>query len=99
MLTDLARVPMVTFTEPTEMPIGAIRVVGNVRDEVGDICGLVASIQKHGVIEPIIVTPEGELLAGQRRLAAAKAYFFRPNCRATSPKPASERWMVSSSRQ
>ncbi len=54
------------------MPIDAIRVVSNVREEVGDLRALVASVQQHGVIEPLIVKPDGELIAGQRRLAAAK---------------------------
>ena len=69
-------VPMVAMdekNEPTEMPIDAIRVVGNVRDEVGDVTELAATIREHGVIEPIIVTPDGKLIAGQRRLAAARA--------------------------
>jgi ParB/RepB/Spo0J family partition protein len=66
-------IPMVVLDEPTEMPIDAIRVVSNVRDEIGDIRALVATVAEHGVIEPLIVKPDGELIAGQRRLAAAKA--------------------------
>ncbi|MBM3129480.1 MAG: ParB/RepB/Spo0J family partition protein [Chloroflexi bacterium] len=73
MLTDLTRRPIVMLNEPTEFPIGAIRVNGNTRDAVGDIQGLVATIQKYGVIEPVIITPDGELLAGKRRLTAAQA--------------------------
>jgi ParB family chromosome partitioning protein len=72
MLTAL-NVPMVVLGEPTEMPIGAIRVVCNVRDEIGDIRDLIATVQDFGVIEPLIVKPDGELIAGQRRLAAAKS--------------------------
>jgi len=60
------------LNEPTELPIGAIRVNGNTRDEVGDIQGLVTSIQKYGVIEPVVVSPDGVLLAGKRRLTAAR---------------------------
>jgi ParB/RepB/Spo0J family partition protein len=66
-------VPLMVMDEPTEMLIDAIRVISNVRDEVGDIRALVASVQQHGVIEPLIVKPDGELIAGHRRLAAAKA--------------------------
>jgi len=73
MLTDLTRAPIVMLNEPTELPIEAIRVNGNTRDAVGDIHGLVATIQKYGVIEPVIITPDGELLAGKRRLTAAQA--------------------------
>ena len=38
--------------------------------------GLIASVQAHGIIEPITVTPEGEIyriLTGHRRFRAAKA--------------------------
>lgn len=68
-----AVMPMVAMNEPTEMSIDAIRVVSNVREEIGDVADLVASIRQHGVIGPLIVKPDGELIAGQRRLAAAKA--------------------------
>jgi ParB family chromosome partitioning protein len=50
----------------------------NIRREIGDITELTASIATAGVVEPLIVAPNGTgatftLLAGHRRLAAAKS--------------------------
>jgi ParB family transcriptional regulator, chromosome partitioning protein len=50
----------------------------NVRRDVGDVDDLVASITAHGILEPLLVTPKSKgggflLVAGHRRLAAAKA--------------------------
>jgi len=35
--------------------------------------GLQSSIERLGLLQPIVVTPEGELIAGERRLTAVKA--------------------------
>jgi ParB/RepB/Spo0J family partition protein len=49
----------------------------NVRDNVGDVSELTASIRQHGLIQPIVVTPHPNhagkylILAGHRRAAAA----------------------------
>jgi len=48
-----------------------IKVVGNVRAE-GDLTDLVSSIKHMGVLEPLWIDDEGGLIAGHRRLAAAK---------------------------
>src|SRR5262249_4945386 len=40
--------------------------------DMGDIAGLAASIDEIGLLQPIVVTPDGRLIAGARRLAAAK---------------------------
>jgi ParB family transcriptional regulator, chromosome partitioning protein len=51
---------------------------GNVRDDLGDLSGLVASIRAHGILQPIVVEdqPLGggqfQIIAGHRRFAAAK---------------------------
>lgn len=50
----------------------------NVRESLGDLSELAASIRQHGILQPLVVTPDpnrdGEyrLLAGHRRLAAAR---------------------------
>lgn len=59
------------------VPVDDIEVGENVRQRLGDIEELVASIRQHGVLEPIVICPseEGdkpEVLFGQRRLAAAR---------------------------
>lgn len=49
----------------------------NVRDHVGDVSELAASIRQHGLIQPLVVTPHPNhagkylILAGHRRAAAA----------------------------
>lgn len=56
---------------------------GNVRNDVGDLEELVASIRVKGILQPLLVAPhptrEGDfvLLAGHRRLAAAKRVGLR----------------------
>ncbi len=54
------------------MPIDSILVEPNQPAELDDIAGLTESIREHGVIEPLIVTPDGRLLSGRRRIVAAK---------------------------
>lgn len=51
---------------------------GNIREDLGDLTELAASIRAHGILQPLIVEPHPDkpgqyrLLAGHRRLAAAK---------------------------
>jgi len=54
-----------------QMPIDSIVVSPN-RHEAAGLDGLVTSIQTRGVLQPLIVAPDGRLLAGRRRLAAAR---------------------------
>lgn len=50
----------------------------NVRDDLGDLSGLVESIKAHGILQPLVVEPQplgsGQfiIIAGHRRYAAAK---------------------------
>jgi ParB family transcriptional regulator, chromosome partitioning protein len=50
----------------------------NVRDDLGDLTGLAASIREHGIVQPLVVQPNPRrpgafiVVAGHRRLAAAK---------------------------
>ncbi len=55
------------------MRLDEITVGGRHRQELGDIDGLAASLTEVGLLHPVVVTPEGTLIAGQRRLAAAKS--------------------------
>jgi ParB family chromosome partitioning protein len=43
------------------------------RHDMGDIAGLAASIADVGLLQPIVVTPTGTLVAGERRLAAVRS--------------------------
>ena len=60
-----------------DVPIGDIHPhVNNPRREIGDVVELTASIKAHGILEPLVVAPNGDgytLIAGHRRLAAAQA--------------------------
>jgi len=55
-----------------EIPIDAIKVSNRVREDYGDINALAASLKTSGQHVPIIVDEKNHLLAGGRRLQAAK---------------------------
>jgi ParB/RepB/Spo0J family partition protein len=42
------------------------------RRDLGDIASLAKSIDAHGLLHPVVVTPDGRLIAGERRLEAFK---------------------------
>jgi ParB-like chromosome segregation protein Spo0J len=52
--------------------ISKIQVKNRIRKDFGDIDGLAESIQKLGLLQPIVVTPGMILIAGERRLTAVK---------------------------
>jgi ParB family transcriptional regulator, chromosome partitioning protein len=54
------------------LPVAAIHVGKRHRKELGDVAELAASIEDIGLLHPIVVTPDGQLMAGARRLAACK---------------------------
>ena len=43
-----------------------------VRKTMGDLTPLSESLRKHGLLNPIVITPQHELIAGHRRLEAAR---------------------------
>ncbi len=61
-----------TDASVTQMPIGSILISPNGDGKATDLDGLVASICKRGLLQPLIVAPDGRLLAGRRRLEAAR---------------------------
>jgi ParB/RepB/Spo0J family partition protein len=53
--------------------VGKLRLADdNIRQETGDVAELAASMKSVGVLEPLLVTDDGLVVAGSRRLAAAK---------------------------
>jgi N6-adenosine-specific RNA methylase IME4/ribosomal protein S14 len=60
------------MTARATLPLGNIRVGKRHRRDLGDIESLAASIADVGLLHPIVVTPDGRLIAGERRLQAAK---------------------------
>lgn len=55
-----------------ELPIDSIRVGKRYRQNMGDIPALAASILEHGLMHAVVVTPERDLVAGERRLEAVR---------------------------
>jgi ParB family chromosome partitioning protein len=53
--------------------IAAIRVENRFRKDIGNIDTLIDSIRENGLLHPVVITEEGLLVAGQRRIAACKA--------------------------
>jgi N6-adenosine-specific RNA methylase IME4/ParB-like chromosome segregation protein Spo0J len=53
-------------------PVDEINVGERHRRDQGDIAGLAASIGELGLLHPIVIRPDGALIAGERRLRAAK---------------------------
>jgi hypothetical protein len=56
----------------TTMPITDVKVGKRIRKDMGDIEGLADSIRELGLLQPIVVFPDGRLILGERRLRAAK---------------------------
>ena len=50
----------------------SIIVKKRVRRDIGDLTPLMESLKQYGQLSPIIVNSKNELIAGERRLAAAK---------------------------
>lgn len=56
----------------TALPIAAIRVVNRHRTDMGDLAKLAESIGRLGLLHPLVVNPDGVLVAGGRRLEAVR---------------------------
>jgi ParB family transcriptional regulator, chromosome partitioning protein len=50
--------------------INQIKLGKRHRRDLGDVASLAASIADVGLLHPIVLTPKGDLIAGERRLAA-----------------------------
>jgi len=55
-----------------KLTINKIKVRNRYRKDLGDISSLAVSIEEVGLLHPIVVRPDGRLIAGERRLAACK---------------------------
>jgi N6-adenosine-specific RNA methylase IME4/ParB-like chromosome segregation protein Spo0J len=55
------------------MEIDRIQVGFRYRKDLGDLRSLAQSIEEVGLLHPVVVTPEGRLIAGQRRLEACRS--------------------------
>lgn len=54
------------------MKLDAIVIGDRVRKDMGDLRGLAASITRHGLLHPVVVKKDGTLVAGHRRIEAAR---------------------------
>ena len=55
-----------------KLEISKVKLKKRIRKDTGDLNSLMNSLMKHGLINPIVVNSKNELLAGHRRLLAAK---------------------------
>ena len=56
-----------------QIPIETIKVKTRVRQEMGDLVSLAESLKRFGQISPIVITKDNVLIAGGRRLEAARS--------------------------
>lgn len=58
----------------TNMPVGGIKIPATRhRQDLGDLASLIESIRTLGLLHPIVVTPDGTLVAGHRRFVACQS--------------------------
>lgn len=50
--------------------LDAIRIGERYRRDLGDVTALATSIKEHGLLHPVVLTPDYELIAGHRRIEA-----------------------------
>ena len=60
-----------------QLPVDSIRIRKRVRKDLGDLTPLINSLRKYGQLSPILIDPDHELIAGFRRLEAAKRLGWR----------------------
>ena len=60
-----------------QVPINDIFVKKRIRRDMGDVEALAESMKHHGQISPILISRKNVLIAGQRRLEAAKHLGWR----------------------
>jgi len=54
------------------LPLDEIKIKQRIRHDLGDLRQLMESLQEYGLMSPIIVNKKHELIAGHRRLEAAR---------------------------
>ena len=55
-----------------QVPVENIRIRRRIRKEMGDITALAESLRRHGLICPVVIGRDNVLIAGHRRLLAAR---------------------------
>jgi N6-adenosine-specific RNA methylase IME4 len=65
------------MAERPTFPLDRIRVGERHRRDMGNIDALAASVRELGLLHPIVIRPDGLLIAGARRLTAARTLGWR----------------------
>lgn len=60
-----------------QVKIDEITIPERVRQALGDLSQLMKSMQTHGQLNPIVITPDYHLIAGHRRLESGKRLGWR----------------------
>jgi N6-adenosine-specific RNA methylase IME4/ParB-like chromosome segregation protein Spo0J len=68
---------MTSSSNNTERPIDTITVGKRHRRDMGDLRSLAATIEQLGLLHPVVVKPDGRLIAGERRLRACEALGWK----------------------
>ena len=55
------------------LKITDIKIKKRIRKDLGDMSSLMESLRSHGLMNPVVVNRKHELIAGQRRLEAARS--------------------------
>ena len=59
-----------------KVPIADIKIGPRFWKELGDIGPLVDSIKRHGLLHPVVITADRELICGARRIEACRKIGF-----------------------
>ena len=57
---------------PTELPIASIRVGNRTRKDLGNLASLAENITEIGLLQPVVVTPDGRLMPGSQNPSLQK---------------------------
>jgi ParB family chromosome partitioning protein len=60
-----------------QLLIEDIKIKKRIRKDLGDLTPLIDSLRKHGLMSPVVITKNNELIAGHRRIASAKVLGWK----------------------
>ncbi|MFW6313559.1 MAG: ParB N-terminal domain-containing protein [Spirochaetota bacterium] len=60
-----------------QIDIDEIIIRKRVRRNLGDLTSLMESLQRHGLLNPVVINSQNELIAGHRRTEAARRLGWR----------------------
>jgi ParB family chromosome partitioning protein len=55
-----------------QVELSRIIIKNRVRKNLGDLASLMDSLRRHGLLNPVVINERNELIAGHRRMEAAK---------------------------